>query len=107
MSLYVQLSRAEKWDGLYLFRKPARGDFIEPKNVLDKNMREAILKLEKRGEESRRRFEQDHMHESWFQEWDAMAESAQATESGDQEQDASLWCNTAVSETGLSRQNKS
>jgi hypothetical protein len=83
------------------------GDFIEPKNVLDKNMREAILKLEKRGEESRRRFEQDHMHESWFQEWDAMAESAQATESGDQEQDASLWCNTAVSETGLSRQNKS
>jgi hypothetical protein len=27
MSLYVQLSRAESWDGLHLFRKPARGDF--------------------------------------------------------------------------------
>ena len=34
MSLYVQLSRAERWEGLSLFRKPARADFIEPKNVL-------------------------------------------------------------------------
>ncbi|EAQ88761.1 hypothetical protein CHGG_05380 [Chaetomium globosum CBS 148.51] len=75
MSLYVQLSRAQSWDGLHLFRKPARGDFIEPKNVLDKDMREAILKLERRGEETRRRFEQDHRHESWFQEWAAMPES--------------------------------
>jgi hypothetical protein len=49
MSLYVQLSRAKGWDGLHLFRKPARGDFIEPKNVLDKDMRDAILKLERRG----------------------------------------------------------
>jgi hypothetical protein len=31
-------------------------------------MREAILKLERRGEETRRRFEQDYGHESWFQE---------------------------------------
>ncbi|EAQ87366.1 predicted protein [Chaetomium globosum CBS 148.51] len=31
MSLYVQLSRAQSWDGRHLFRKPARGDFIEPK----------------------------------------------------------------------------
>ncbi|EAQ85303.1 predicted protein [Chaetomium globosum CBS 148.51] len=77
MSLYVQLSRAQSWDGLHLFRKPARGDFIEPKNVLDKDMREAIVKLERQGEETRRRFEQDHRHESWFQEWDAMLESGQ------------------------------
>ena len=35
MSLYVQLLRAERWEGLYVFRKPARSDFIEPKNVLD------------------------------------------------------------------------
>ncbi|EAQ92510.1 hypothetical protein CHGG_00745 [Chaetomium globosum CBS 148.51] len=63
MSLYVQLSRAQSWDGLHLFRKPARGDFIEPKNVLDKDMKEAILKLERQGEETRRRFEQDHRHE--------------------------------------------
>ncbi|EAQ83552.1 predicted protein [Chaetomium globosum CBS 148.51] len=47
MSLYVQLSRAQSWDGLHLFRKPARSDFIEPKNVLDKDMRDAILKLER------------------------------------------------------------
>jgi hypothetical protein len=90
MSLYVQLSRAQSWEGLHLFRKPARGDFIEPKNVLDKDMREAILKLERRGEETRRRFEEDHRHESWFQEWDAMAESAQATEAADEEAGASL-----------------
>ena len=94
MSLYVQLSRAERWGGLYLFRKPARGDFIEPKNVLEKDMRVAILKLEGRGEETRRRFAQDHRHETWFREWDAMAESAQATEAGDEEEDASLWCDT-------------
>ncbi|EAQ89279.1 predicted protein [Chaetomium globosum CBS 148.51] len=64
MSLYVQLSRAESWDGLHLFRKPAHGDFIEPKNVLDKDMRNAIVKLEQRGKETRRRFEEDHKHES-------------------------------------------
>lgn len=37
MSLYVQLSRAERWEGLYLFRKPVRGDFIEPKNELSRS----------------------------------------------------------------------
>ncbi|KAK8120463.1 hypothetical protein PG999_004583 [Apiospora kogelbergensis] len=42
MSLYVQLSRAERWDGLYLFRKPARSDFIEPRNVLDEDMWQAV-----------------------------------------------------------------
>jgi ATP-dependent DNA helicase PIF1 len=85
MSLYVQLSRAQSWDGLHLFRKPARGDFIEPKNVLDKDMRDAILKLERRGEETRLRFEQDHRNETWFQEWNAMAEAAQATEAIEEE----------------------
>jgi ATP-dependent DNA helicase PIF1 len=90
MSLYVQLSRAERWRGLHVFRKPARSDFIEPKNVLDKEMRDAILKLERRGEETRRRFEEGHRHEPWLQEWDAMAESAQATEAVDEE-DAPLW----------------
>ncbi|AEO59421.1 hypothetical protein MYCTH_2307709 [Thermothelomyces thermophilus ATCC 42464] len=93
MSLYVQLSRAESWEGLHLFRKPARGDFIEPKNVLDKDMREAVLRLEKLGDESRRRFERNHRHETWFQEWDAMAESAQDAEAVD-EDDASLWSET-------------
>jgi ATP-dependent DNA helicase PIF1 len=64
MSLYVQLSRAENWEGLYLFRRPERGDFIEPKNVLDSDMRDAILKLERRDEETRQRFELDHGHET-------------------------------------------
>jgi hypothetical protein len=85
MSLYVQLSRAESWDGLHLFRKPERSDFIEPKNVLAQDMREAIFKLERRGEETRRRFEEDHRHEPWFREWDAMPDSAQATDAADEE----------------------
>jgi hypothetical protein len=93
MSLYVQLSRAESWDGLHLFRTPARGDFIEPKNVLDKDMREAIVKLERRGDDTRRRFERDHRHMTWFQEWAAIPETAQATDAVDEE-DASLWCDT-------------
>jgi hypothetical protein len=87
MSLYVQLSRAERWDGLHLFRKPARGDFIEPKNVLGKDMGDAIPGLERRGEETRRRFEQDHRNEPWFREWVAMVESAQATEAADEVED--------------------
>ena len=100
MSLYVQLSRAERWRGLHLFRPPARGDFIEPKNVLDEEMREATLKLEKRGEGTSRRFEQDHRHKSWFQEWDAMDESAQATEATDEEEDTSVWCDTEAPNGG-------
>jgi ATP-dependent DNA helicase PIF1 len=93
MSLYVQLPRAERWEGaegLYLFRRPERGDFIEPKNVLDNDMRDAILKLERRGEETRQRFELDHGHETWFQKWQSMPESAPATEVADQE-DTGLW----------------
>jgi hypothetical protein len=85
MSLYVQLSRAQNWDGLHLFREPARSDFIEPKNVLDKDMRDAILKLERRDEDTRRRFEREHSHKTWFQEWNAMAEAAQATEAIEEE----------------------
>ena len=81
--------RAQSWDGLHLFRKPASSHFIEPKNVLDKDMRAAIVKLERQGEETRRRFEQDHRHESWFQEWDVMAESAQI-EAADEGAGASL-----------------
>jgi hypothetical protein len=38
---------AERWDGLYLFRESERGDFIESKNALDKDMREAVIRLER------------------------------------------------------------
>ncbi|KAL6406058.1 hypothetical protein AUP68_10619 [Ilyonectria robusta] len=93
MSLYVQLSRAERWEGLYLFRRPARGDFIEPKNVLDGQMREAVYKLERLGDETRQRFERDHTHESWFQDWDAIPDSTSVTEV-DEEDDTSLWCDS-------------
>ncbi len=99
MSLYVQLSRAESWEGLYLFRTPARGDFIEPKNVLAEDMRDAVLRLERLGDETRRRFEQGHRNEAWFQEWDAMPESAPAIEAADVE-DAGLWSDNGVSELG-------
>ncbi|MBE3048863.1 hypothetical protein IMZ48_41470 [Candidatus Bathyarchaeota archaeon] len=66
MSLYVQLSRAERWEGLYLFREPARGDFIEPKNVLSSDIRDAVLRLDRLGDETRRGLERDHTHEGWF-----------------------------------------
>ncbi|EAQ83063.1 hypothetical protein CHGG_10881 [Chaetomium globosum CBS 148.51] len=76
-------------DSAQFHKSPESSDFIEPKNVLDKDMRDAILKPERQGEETRRRFEQDHRHESWFQEWDVMAESAQI-EAADEEAGASL-----------------
>jgi hypothetical protein len=98
MSLYVQLSRAERWDGLYLFREPARGDFIEPKNVLDKDMREAVVRLESLGDVTRRCFERDHGHKSWFRDWNAMPESTSAAEIAN-EDEASLWCDSEDSET--------
>ena len=65
--------------------------------MLDKDMRDAILKLERRAEETKRRFETDHRHESWFREWDAMPESGQGTETDDVE-DAAPWRDTGVSE---------
>jgi ATP-dependent DNA helicase PIF1 len=52
-------------------------------------MRDAVLRLERLGDETRRRFERDHRHETWFQKWDAIAESAQVAEAADEE-DASL-----------------
>ncbi|KAK0710680.1 hypothetical protein B0H67DRAFT_554777 [Lasiosphaeris hirsuta] len=86
MSLYVQLSRAERWEGLYLFRKSARADFIEPKNMLDRDMRNAVLRLERIGEETRRRFERDHRRESWFQDWDSMPESTGGADPSEDEE---------------------
>ncbi|KAK8029501.1 hypothetical protein PG993_010792 [Apiospora rasikravindrae] len=46
MSLYVQLSRATRWEGLYLFQEPERADSIEPKNLLDSDKREVVARLE-------------------------------------------------------------
>src|SRR5438552_7310976 len=98
MSLYVQLSRAERWEGLYLFRKPARSEFIEPKNVLDRSMRDAVLKLERLGDETRQRFERDCRHERWFHDWDAMPESTSRTEVTDEE-DGCVWCDSEMDES--------
>ncbi|KAM0258932.1 hypothetical protein ACHAQJ_003588 [Trichoderma viride] len=93
MSLYVQLSRAERWEGLYLFRKPARSDFIEPKNILDKTMRDAIGKLERLGDKTRESFERDYRHEGWFQDWKAMPKSMSARKDAGTD-DSSLWCDS-------------
>ena len=101
ISLYVQLSRAKKWNGLYLFRKPARGDFIEPKNVLDEGIRAAILRLERLGDKTRRSFERDYRHESWFHEWDAMVEANASGEVADKDE-TSLWDDSEDSEMGRS-----
>ncbi len=90
ISLYVQLSRAERWEGIYLFRNPTRADFIEPPNVLDSGMRDAVAKLERLGDETRRHFEGGHRRETWFQKWQAMPESVLAPEAADVE-NAELW----------------
>ncbi len=86
--------------GLYLFRKPARGDFIEPKNVLDEDIRDAVFKLERLGDATRAYFEREHRHKNWFQDWDSMPESMPATDTAEEE-DGSLWCGSDVSETEL------
>jgi hypothetical protein len=99
MSLYVQLSRAERWEGLYVFRRPARGDFIEPKNVLGPEMREAVLRLERRGDQTRQGFERVYGHEYWFREWQAMAESTAGSDVAEDD-DASLWWDAEDSGTG-------
>ncbi|KAK8093142.1 uncharacterized protein PG998_014543 [Apiospora kogelbergensis] len=78
MSLYVQLSRATQWEGLYLFREPARSDFIEPKNVLDSDMREAVARPERQASETRARSRWEHGQRSWYAAWDATEEGATA-----------------------------
>ena len=82
MSLYVQLSRATRWEGLYLFQEPARSDFIEPKNVLDSEMREAVAGLERRGDETRERFRREHGQTAWFAAWDAIEEAPATAAAG-------------------------
>ena len=62
-------------------------------------MREAVLRLEKLGDETRQSFERDYRHESWFQEWDAMVEASAATEAAD-EDDKSLWDDSEDIEMG-------
>lgn len=46
--------------------------------MLSEDMREAILRLDRLGEGTKRPFERDYGNESWFEEWDAMVESIQA-----------------------------
>ncbi|KAK7928472.1 hypothetical protein PG985_005470 [Apiospora marii] len=94
MSLYVQLSRATRWEGLYLFQEPERADFIEPKNVLDGEMREAVARLERRGDETRERFRREHGQTAWFAAWDAIEEApatAAAGRGGAAEEDTAVW----------------
>ena len=47
-------------------------------------MRQAVLRLEKLGDESRRRFERDQGQKSWFRDWDAMPESSPVAEVDDE-----------------------
>jgi hypothetical protein len=41
-------------------------------------MRDAVLGLERLGDETRRCFERDHRHSSWFQDWEAIPECISA-----------------------------
>ncbi|RKK84178.1 hypothetical protein BFJ68_g17375 [Fusarium oxysporum] len=61
-------------------------------------MRDGVYKLERLGGETRLRFEHDYRHESWFRDWDAIAESTSVTEV-DEEDDTSLWCDSEDDES--------
>ena len=53
-------------------------------------MRDTVFQLERLGDETRRRFERDRRHESWFREWNMMNESDQSAAAAD-EDEALLW----------------
>ncbi|KAK7928542.1 hypothetical protein PG985_005540 [Apiospora marii] len=52
--------------------EPERSDFIEPRNVLDSDLKNAAARLERQGGETRERFWREHGQESWFAAWGAM-----------------------------------
>ena len=56
--------RQREW--LHLCHKAVREGFIKPKNVLSSDMREAAVRLEKLGDETRRSFERNCKHRSCF-----------------------------------------
>ncbi|KAH8897666.1 hypothetical protein GQ53DRAFT_817949 [Thozetella sp. PMI_491] len=74
-------SRAESWEGLYLLREPARGDFLG--NILNNGMRDALYRPQRLRVEKMERFERDHMNERRFQGWKSIPESALSTEAVD------------------------
>ena len=63
--------------------------------MLDRDMRGAVLKLERLGDKTRQDFERDHKHERWFHDWNAMPESMLAAEVIHDE-DTSLWCDSGM-----------
>ncbi|KAH8645343.1 hypothetical protein BX600DRAFT_485118 [Xylariales sp. PMI_506] len=69
MTLYVQLSRSETWEGIQLSQRPARTDFIEPKNVMRADMVAGVRELEQRGEETLRELVEKQGGNDWFEQW--------------------------------------
>ena len=57
--------------GLYLVKEPERPDFIVSENILDRDMKNAVARLERQGDETKERFRREHRQESWFAAWDA------------------------------------
>jgi len=80
---YVQLSRAKRWEGLYLFRTPARSDFMEPQNVLDSDMRDAVPKLKRLGDRTIQHFVQSHKQSTWFCDWEVRLRAILTIKDGD------------------------
>ncbi|KAH6950285.1 hypothetical protein BKA56DRAFT_506571, partial [Ilyonectria sp. MPI-CAGE-AT-0026] len=75
-------------------------DFIELKNILDRQIRDAVYKLERLGDEIKQRFKRDYRYKRWFQDWDAMTESTSVTKVGDKDS-SSLWCDSEDSDAKL------
>jgi len=75
-SLYVQLSRATSWEGIFVNRPMDRQAFLNSK--LDPDMSEGLQKLDQLASATRRSFESlcdnhdDQRLRSWYQQWRTM-----------------------------------
>ena len=79
MSLYVQLSRATRWEGIRLYNELRRVDFIEPINQVDPRLRKGMEGLERLGKTTRQLIENTSVSggqgATWIRRWKAMTES--------------------------------
>lgn len=72
--MYVKLSRATRREGLHLFQAPERLESIEPGIPLDDDIKQAVARLARRGEETVERFRRVHGQKSWFPAWESIEE---------------------------------
>ena len=58
---------------------------------MDRDIRDAVLRLERIGEETRRCFKRDYRCDSWFEDWDAMPETTRGADALEDKKRIRLW----------------